>query len=222
MQALIGLLRLDKTETVLLNLDLRLRSEDPQVRLAALEAVGDIAPSWQVSLDVNPIIDALEDPSASIRRAAVLALGNTRGEFICKTLLKYLSDVDGGVRSAAAQVLRARSDESRAHVLDIIKSQNRSIDAALDALAPGDPKSLAPLRAYAERELLRARTLRKQAASIPSSGKATAFLGNTLRMQAALSEGRLVKTVGLFGDTHTMELVRKSLRGTNVENRPQH
>jgi hypothetical protein len=29
----------------------------------------------------------------------------------------------------------------------------------------------------------------------------------------------LVKTVGLFGDMHTMELVRKSLRGTNVENR---
>jgi hypothetical protein len=38
-------------------------------------------------------------------------------------------------------------------------------------------------------------------------------------MQAALSEGRLIKTVGLFGDMHTMELVRKSLRGTNMENR---
>ncbi|MGZ9225439.1 MAG: HEAT repeat domain-containing protein [Anaerolineales bacterium] len=219
MKALMALLQLDKTETVLLNLDLRLKSEDSQVRLSALEAVGDIAPSWQVSLDVNPIIDALEDPSASIRRAAVLALGNTRGEFICKTLVEYLSDVDAGVRSAAAQVLRTRSDESRALVLDIIKSQNRSIDAALDALAPGDPKSLAPLHAYADRELLRARTLRKRIVSIPSSGKAAAFLGDTLRMQAALSEGRLVKTVGLFGDTHTMELVRKSLRGTNVENR---
>ncbi|MGZ9164715.1 MAG: HEAT repeat domain-containing protein, partial [Anaerolineales bacterium] len=194
MKALMALLQLDKTETVLLNLDLRLKSEDSQVRLSALEAVGDIAPSWQVSLDVNPIIDALKDPSASIRRAAVLALGNTRGEFICKTLVEYLSDVDAGVRSAAAQVLRTRSDESRAHVLDIIKSQNRSIDAALDALTPGDPKSLAPLHAYAERELLRARTLRKRIASIPSSGKAAAFLGDTLRMQAALSEGRLVKT----------------------------
>jgi hypothetical protein len=38
-------------------------------------------------------------------------------------------------------------------------------------------------------------------------------------MQAASSEGRLIKTVGLFGDMRTMELVRKSLRGTNVENR---
>jgi HEAT repeat protein len=40
-----------------------------------------------------------------------------------------------------------------------------------------------------------------------------------LRVQASLCEGRLIKTVGLFGDTHTMELVRKSLNGTNIENR---
>jgi hypothetical protein len=29
----------------------------------------------------------------------------------------------------------------------------------------------------------------------------------------------LIKTVGLFGDMHTMELVRKSMNGTNIENR---
>jgi hypothetical protein len=40
-----------------------------------------------------------------------------------------------------------------------------------------------------------------------------------LRLQASLSEGRLIKIVGLFGDARTMELVRKSMSGTNIENR---
>lgn len=34
-----------------------------------------------------------------------------------------------------------------------------------------------------------------------------------------MCEGRLIKTVGLFGDMRTMELVRKSMNGTNIENR---
>ncbi len=41
-----------------------------------------------------------------------------------------------------------------------------------------------------------------------------------LSAQASLpGEGRLIKTVGLFGDMHTMELIRKSMNGTNIENR---
>jgi CRP/FNR family cyclic AMP-dependent transcriptional regulator len=38
-------------------------------------------------------------------------------------------------------------------------------------------------------------------------------------VQSSMSEGRLIKTVGLFSDMHTMELVRKSMNGTNPENR---
>ena len=67
--------------------------------------------------------------------------------------------------------------------------------------------------------MIHARRLRNQSASIPSSGRATEFLRNYLRVQASLCEGRLIKTVGLFGDAHTMELVRKSMNGTNIENR---
>jgi len=216
---LIALSKLDKTRTFISNLDVRLKSENPHIRISALEAIGEIAPSLQVPLDPSPIMDALEDSSMNVRKAAVLALGKMKGESNSKTIVKYLSDSDAGVRGAAAEVLRNRSDESRGHVLEIIRSKNGSIDSTLDALAPGHPESLSPLREYAERELVRARQLRSQAASLPSSGKAVTFLGDCLRVQAALSEGRLIKTVGLFGDAHTMELVRKSLRGTNVENR---
>jgi hypothetical protein len=45
------------------------------------------------------------------------------------------------------------------------------------------------------------------------------MLRDRLRVQASASEGRLIKTVGLFGDMNTMELVRKSMNGTNIENR---
>ncbi|HSK86860.1 MAG TPA: HEAT repeat domain-containing protein [Anaerolineales bacterium] len=218
-KALIALFKLDTNESVLSKLNVRLKSDDPHIRISALEAVGEIAPSLQAPLDTNPILNALEDSSANVRRAAILALGKMKGESISKTIVEYLSDSDAGVRNAAAKVLRSRSDESRAHVLEIIKSKNGSIDSALDALAPGNPESLSPLREYAERELVRARKLGSQSASLPTSGKAVAFLGNCLRMQAALSEGRLIKTVGLFGDMRSMELVRKSLRGANVESR---
>jgi HEAT repeat protein len=115
--------------------------------------------------------------------------------------------------------LRRRSHESRTLVLDLFEREISAVDSALDALAPGNPESLRPLREFATRELTRARTLRNQAASIPSAGPSTGFLRECLHRQSSLSEGRLIKTVGLFGDVHTMELVRKSMNGTNLENR---
>ena len=218
-RALIALIKLGDTEMALSNLHARLRSEDQKIRISTLEAFAEIVPDLQTPLEMGAIKNALEDSSANIRRAAILVLGKMKNKSSSTTIVEFLSDPDAGVRSAAAEVLRDRSEESRALVLEVIRSKNESIDAALDAFAPGNPESLSPLREYASRELLRVRKLRGQSVSLPTSGKAVTFLGSCLRIQAALSEGRLVKTVGLFGDMHTMELVRKSLRGTNMENR---
>jgi hypothetical protein len=143
-----------------------------------------------------------------------------QGEAICGTLLRALSDPDEGVRRAAAEALRGRTHESRALVLELFERESPAVDAAMDALAPGDAGSLEPLRSYAGRELERARMLRSQYASLPSSaGGSVRFLGDRLRAQASLCEGRLIKTVGLFGDSHTMDLVRRSMNGTDIENR---
>ena len=218
-RALIALIKFGDAETALSNLHARLSSEDQKTRIAALEAFAEIVPDLQTPFDMGTIKDAIEDPLSNIRRAAILALGKMEHVSSSSTIIEFLSDPDAGVRSAAAEVLRDRSEESRALVLEVIRSKNESIDAALDALAPGNPESLSPLRGYASRELLRARKLRSQSVSLPTSGKAVTLLSSCLRIQAALSEGRLVKTVGLFGDMHTMELVRKSLRGTNMANR---
>ncbi len=218
-KAIIALTKLGDVDESISNLTLRLNSNDPHLRLSALETVAKVAPSLNQSFDTQLILNSLENSSALIRRAAVSALGSLKDKSVSKTLIKYLTDPDANVRNAAAESLRRRGDESRSLVLEIFETNNSAVDSALDALSPGNPESLSPLREYAKRETTRARTLRNQSASLASSGRAANFLRDRLHVQASLCEGRLIKTVGLFGDTHTMELVRKSMSGTNIENR---
>ena len=218
-KAILALVKLGAVNEAMSNFAPRLDSEDSRVRVSALETVGKIVSGWNGTLDTQPILRALEDSSPAIRRAAVSALGSLKDNSVCKILVKYLADPVESVRGVAAKALRQRSHESRALVLDLFEREISAVDSALDALAPGNPESLTPLRGFAARELTRARTLRNQAASIPAVGPATGFLRECLHRQSSLSEGRLIKTVGLFGDVHTMELVRKSMNGTNLENR---
>jgi len=218
-KAIVALTRLGVVNEAVSNLIPRLNSQNSHTRISALATVVEIAPFLNSSFDIQPILSSLEDSSALIRRAAVSALGKLKDELLSKILVKYLTDADEGVRKTASESLRHRSDESRVLVLEVIETDNSAIDSALDALAPGKPESLAPLRDYAKRETVQARILRNQSASLPSSGRAAGFLRNYLSVQASLCEGRLIKTVGLFGDTRTMDLVRKSMSGTNIENR---
>jgi HEAT repeat protein len=217
--AVIALAKLGAVDEAVPHLTPRLASNDPRVRIFALETVVEIAPSLADSFDIKPILDSLEDSSALIRRAAISALGRLKDGSVNERLVQYLTDRDAGVRKTAAEALRRRSDGSRALVLELLETDDAAVDSALDALAPGHPESLAPLRQFARREVVRARTLRSQVASLPSSGRAVAFLRDRLRAQASMCEGRLIKTVGLFGDTRTMDLVRKSMNGSNIENR---
>jgi HEAT repeat protein len=218
-RATIALAKLGAVDAALSYLTPRLNSGDSRIRISALETVSGISRDLKTALDPKPMLDALDDSEATVRRAAVSALGSLKNESISKTLINHLTDSDASVRKAAADSLRRRNHESRALVLRIFETENAAVDSALDALAPGDPESLFPLREYVRREIVRARRLRNQSASIPSSGPVTGFLRDYLRLQVSLCEGRLIKTVGLFGDTHTMELIRKSMSGTNIENR---
>jgi hypothetical protein len=45
------------------------------------------------------------------------------------------------------------------------------------------------------------------------------FLRDRLGILVTMCEGRMVRTVGLFGDMQTMELIRKSMNGSSLENR---
>lgn len=218
-KAMVALAKLGAVEEARSNLTSRLESEDPRIRLSALELIEKIGPPLNGSLDAQHILRAVEDPSAPIRRAAVTALASFGNDRIEQKLLPCLSDPNPGVRSAAAKGLRRHSKESRALVLQLFEKDETFIDSALDALAPGETESLAPLWTYAQRELRRARTLRCQVVSLPPAGQTVSVLRDRLHRQASLCEGRLIKTVGLFGDMHTMELVRKSMNGASIENR---
>ena len=218
-RGIIALTRLGHAEQAVSNLTPRLHAQDPRTRIAALETVHEIAPFLDPTFATQPILDSLEDSSASIRRAGVSALGSLNGDTLDKTLLKFLGDPDESVRGAAADALRRGGERSRALVLGAMDTEIAVVDSALDALAPGNPESLTPLRGFAKHEIERARRLRDQSASIPATGRAANFLREALRRQASFCEGRLIKTVGLFGDVRTMELVRKSMSGTNIENR---
>jgi HEAT repeat protein len=219
-EAIAAMARLGAVEAAAAELSARLESSDARTRSSALETAARIGSNLDGSFDLQLILRALDDPSAILRRQAVNALSSMEGDAICRKLVQSLHDPDEGVREAAAEELRQRGHESRVLVLKLFESESPILDSALDALAPGDTESLTPLRGYANRELARARRLRKYSASLPSSpGGAVRFLRDRLRAQASLCEGRLIKTVGLFGDMRTMDLVRKSMNGISIENR---
>ena len=216
-QAMVALTRLGAVDEALSSLRPRLNSSNSLILISALETVPKIAPYLNSSFDVQPILKSVDDESPVIRRAAVTALGALKEHSV--RLVHSLTDPDESVRRSAAGALRRHGIEARAFVLELIEQETSAIDSALDALSPGHPETLEPLRGYTKRELAQARILRNQSISVPKIGRATSFLRDCLRRQASRSEGRLIKTVGLFGDMHTMELVGKSMSGTNIENR---
>ncbi len=75
------------------------------------------------------------------------------------------------------------------------------------------------LRRYARKEIERLEVVRAQAASLPSGGRAVRLLCESLRREVRVGEDRLVKIVGLIGNTRAMELVQKSLSGAEAEAR---
>jgi HEAT repeat protein/ATP/ADP translocase len=219
MQAVITLAKLGFGELAISNLSTWLNSTDSQIRSSALMTIKESAPYLNTMIDIKSLLDALEDSSAIIRRASANALANFNGIQVSKALIIHLDDSDETVRGAAAEALRQRDEESQKLVLEVFGSDNPSVDSGLDAIAPGNPKSLVPLRQFAQREIIRARILCNQYASLPMKGRATIFLRDRLHLQASICEGRVIKTIGLFGDRKTMELVRKSVDGSNAENR---
>ncbi len=205
-----------------------LRSEDGMHRRTALDALGQMNIHLRGSLDPGLVLPALEDPSVEIRLAGCRALLSFQDEAATAALIMRLSDPQASVRETAAHVLRQRGDHSRLQVLALLESSdNYTRDAALDALSPEDHKSSTPLRLTANAEIERLRDLRMQSASLSKitredaavSSRALALLNKVIQDQIGDSESRLVKIVGLIGDARTMELVRKSLAGSNAETR---
>jgi HEAT repeat protein len=169
-------------------------------------------------LDAGLVLSAFQDPSAAIRQAACRAAGSFKELTITEALVACLSDPDASIRKAAAESLRRGGTYGRTLILDSLGSKNElAREAALDALSPGDSETSARLRIFARDEISHLRSLFGQIASLPTIGKVVVLLRETLQKKIDLGESRLVKVVGLIGNERTMDLVRKSLRGSDPE-----
>jgi HEAT repeat protein len=213
--------KLGEGERALSSLRSWLQDEDLSLRVAALETFGRMAMYLVGGLEPAPVLLALQDSSVPIREAACKALAGFKDALAMGALVACLHDPQSSVRAAAAESLRLHGPDNRALILKVLESGDDSLacDSALDALSPEDAQASEPLRLYARREIARLRALRAQAAGLPKEAGALALLRETLEDQIQLGESRLVKIVGLIGNAHTMELVRKSIGGSDVEGR---
>jgi HEAT repeat protein len=215
-QAAVALARFGETGRGLPMLDQLLRDADPNARVHALDALSEIGTGFIAA----PVIQALRDTLAIVRRAACRTLAQIQPDDAIDPLVERLGDPDPAVRSAAASALRAFGEKAKPPVLSALHAEDTRVpEAALDALGVNDPDLIAPLSDYAQREIEQVRRWREIAAAIPQDSRAMTLLCEAIESRTARSELRLVKTIGLLGHRDAMDLVGKSLRSRNPDTR---
>ena len=199
-----------------------LKDKDVGKREIALHSLGHIAASANgiLSFKVDFIFNALDDPAPLVRREAIRVISLLKDLNDYEAVITCLSDEDVIVRKIASETLKQAWPKSRAGVLRILEgTDDVARDAALDSIPPGDTEILDVLRGYIQRETTNIRYLRTLINSLPGKRRAVALLIETLKHRDSLSEERLVKAVGLFGNRQAMELVRKSLNAGDAGTR---
>jgi HEAT repeat protein len=201
-----------------------LNHEDINKRRMALNAFGDIVGNLiskeRIPFDVDLILSALNDPSPIVRREAIRVTSLLRDDSIYASVAGCLSDKDATVRKNASETLRRVWPESRAYIIQTLEKMDPiTLDAALDSIPSGDTEILYPLRGYIQREVSNIQHLRKFRNSLPQEGRAVALLDETLKERESLSEERLIKAIGVFGNPRALVLVRRSLNAGNAPKR---
>lgn len=123
-------------------------SEIPEVRAAAVEALGEL----HATEGQEPALTLLEDREPVVRHAAAVAAGKLVLRQAAEPLLKLAGDTDAGVRGASLEALR-QLREPRAVPLALAALDDRMTQlAALDCLADlGGPGHAAAVAALARR-----------------------------------------------------------------------
>ncbi|HLA06825.1 MAG TPA: HEAT repeat domain-containing protein [Anaerolineales bacterium] len=196
-----------------------LRSADAEHRRVALDSFGHILD--HISEKGNPtfkpglVLGAMNDLSPVVRRTAIQTAAQMKGMDVIQSLAARLSDEDAGVRKLASESLKQAWPEPRSVLVPLLVGMEPDrIDPVLDSIPPGDPEMREPLRKYIQGEVTGIRNLRTMLTSFPEKqGSALRLLEQTLRNRESISEERLIKAVGLFGNPRAMSLVRKSMHG---------
>ena len=100
-----------------------LANEDPVIRLAAIESLGDM--NTQATLPA--LSAALSDPNPQLRIAALEALASQEDESVVSSIEHYLYDQDRNVRVAAIEALADLEVESAVHALSGLLSDQDSL-----------------------------------------------------------------------------------------------
>lgn len=203
-----------------------MKSEDVDERQIAVDAYSHVLDTIKndstLHFDPRPILNALADPSPVVRREAVKTAAKLNWHDAVEALAARLEDEDAGVRKAASAGLKQAWNRARSVIVSILETREGNIlDAALDAVPPGDPDVHATLRRYIQGEVANIHHMRVLLSAIPHDhhGACTRLLEQTLRSRERSAEERLIKAVGLFGNPQAMNLVRKSLNAGDANAR---
>ena len=199
-----------------------LRNKDVNKRLIALDALEHIAEytDGEIPFRHTTILAGLRDPYPIVRRETLRVFSLLKNVKNYDAVLKALADDDVQVRRNVSELLRQVWPESRAGLVRILEGMNRkALDAALDAIPPGELDFLDVLRGYIQREVSNIWYLRTLINSFTESGQVVGLLVATLRHRELLSEERLIKAVGLFGNRQALDIVRKSLNAGDANTR---
>jgi len=125
-----------------------LRSEDESVRRIAAEDLGDCGDSD----GVEPLVDALSDPSPAVREAATEALIRIGGERVVVHALTELRSESAAARTAACCVLKQLGEVAVPHVAQQLADDDKDVRLfAIDILAGiGSPSAEQALMATLE------------------------------------------------------------------------
>jgi HEAT repeat protein len=220
-QAAVVLVYLGEVKTAQAPISRLIKSKDVNNRLVGFDAMIQIIVNCNGALPLNiDLVPYASDDSPLVRRKVMRALSLLKGDENFEPFIGRLSDDDVEVRRLVSESLKQAWPRSRDAIVHILEGKQKDmLDAALDSIPPGDADILHTLRKYIQSEVTSVWYLRTLVTSLKQESGGVALLVDTLKHRTSLSEERLVKAIGLFGNTQAMSIVRKSLNAGDAGTR---
>jgi HEAT repeat protein/ATP/ADP translocase len=122
------------------------RSDAPEWRVAAIEALGGI------ERGLDDVVAGLDDPHPNVRRAAVTAVSASSNDAASRSLVRALGDPDANVRAAAVQGIVGMGERARGVLVEALARPELEA-GAMHCLARMEGVDPSILRDYVRREV---------------------------------------------------------------------
>ena len=189
-----------------------LREENPWVRMAAVEALGQTGNSSAVA----PLVEALRDEEPSIRSTAIKSLGEIGDARSVATLIKALGD--GNMRMTAIKALGQTGDVSAVAPLVEALTHENLRRSAIEALGEiGDAGAVAPLVETLRDEDCWVREAASMALGKIGDPSAVAPLAEALRDEDSRVRRAATEALGEIGDARAVVPLVEALRVLDIQ-----